>query len=182
LEFKNFYWLKEDLINFCKNNSIPYSGSKKDLTERICHFLKTGRILKQPVKSARTKTKYRIDITLNSRIPGNYRNDELHRTFFKKVIGKHFKFNVQFMNWVKDNSGKTYRDAINEWNHIYNEKKSGRKYEISPQFEYNQYMRDFFSANPDLSREQAIQCWKYKKSLPGSNKYEKKDLDTLKNI
>ena len=32
--------------------------------------------------------------------------------FFKKEIGEHFKFNVAFMNWMKGNSGKTYREAI----------------------------------------------------------------------
>lgn len=33
--------------------------------------------------------------------------------------------------------------------------------------------RDFFADNQGKSLEQAIKCWKYKKQLPGHNRYEK---------
>jgi hypothetical protein len=84
------------------------------------------------------------------------------------------------MEWVKQNSKKTYQEAVNEWLRIEKDKKSGKKQKISTQFEYNQYTRDFFNANPNRSRIDAINCWKYKKGLPGSNKYENSDLNTLK--
>ncbi len=80
---------------------------------------------------------------------------------------------------MKANFGKTYKEAVKEWNRIFEEKKAGKKYTISSQFEYNQYTRDFFKDNPDMKRSDAITCWKYKKSLSGSNKYEKKDLSIL---
>lgn len=83
------------------------------------------------------------------------------------------------MDWMKENVGKTYQDAVNEWDRIYRLKKTGKKYKISAQFEYNQYTRDFFKANPKLKREDAIICWKYKKSKPGVNKYEAEDLNIL---
>lgn len=117
---------------------------------------------------------------MDSKIPEGYKNDERHRAFFKSEIGEHFKFNVPFMNWMKVNSGKTYKEAISEWNRIISEKKDGKKTEISSQFQYNQYTRDFFNANPDAKRNDAIKCWKYKKSLPGHNKYEEEDLVTLR--
>ena len=53
--------------------------------------------------------------------------------------------------------------------------KGGRK-TIDRQFEYNTYIRDFFEHNPGRSLDEAIRCWKYKKSQPGSNKYEDSDL------
>ena len=53
---------------------------------------------------------------------------------------------------------------------------------IDKQFEYNTYIRDFFKCNKDKSLEQAIKCWKYKKSLKGYNKYEKTDLIVLSKI
>ena len=84
------------------------------------------------------------------------------------------------MNWMKENPGRSYREAIDQWNKIYLLKKKGLKWEISPQFEYNQYTRDFFKANPSASKDDAIKCWKYKKSLPGPNKYERKDLIALR--
>ena len=50
---------------------------------------------------------------------------------------------------------------------------------IDRQFEYNTYIRDFYAENTGKSLEDAIKCWKYKKSLPGHNRYEKSDLNIL---
>lgn len=51
--------------------------------------------------------------------------------------------------------------------------------EIDKQFEYNTYIRDFFADNSSKTLEDAIRCWKYKKRLPGHNRYEKSDLAAL---
>ena len=40
-------------------------------------------------------------------------------------------------------------------------------------------IKNFFKDNKDKSLEQAIKCWKYKKSLKGHNKYERDDLKAL---
>lgn len=177
--FKDYYWLKEELVEFCKELNIPKNGKKQVITARIYHYLKTGDILKEESQKSEVKPICNVMPTLDGKIPNGYRNDEVHRAFFKSVIGEHFKFNVPFMNWMKTNAGKTYEDAVNQWNLIYEEKKSGKKYEISSQFEYNQYTRDFFKHNPKSDRESAIRCWKYKKSLSGHNKYEDSDLSIL---
>ena len=42
-----------------------------------------------------------------------------------------------------------------------------------------QWIRDFFEENGDKSLEEAIKCWKYKKSLKGHNRYESSDLEAL---
>lgn len=178
-EFLNFYWLKQELFDFCKSCDIPASGSKKELTERIYHFLKSGAII-SPIKRGATKRAAQDSpLTLESTIPEGYKNDERHRAFFKSVIGEQFKFNVPFMNWMKSNHGKSYAEAVAEWKRIARDKKSGKKSEISAQFEYNQYTRDFFEANPGRSRAETVKCWNYKKSLPGHNRYEDGDLDIL---
>ena len=56
------------------------------------------------------------------------------------------------------------------------------KTKIDKQFEYNTYIRDFFEDNKDKNLDAAIACWKYKKSLPGHNRYEKEDLIALKKL
>jgi hypothetical protein len=180
--FRDYYWLKAELSAFCRNNQISPSGSKKEIQDRIEHYLKTGikpgkRNRKNALKS-RDKTEE--SISLEKQIQANYRNDKFHREFFKSIIGKRFKFNVPFMNWMKSNSNKTYQQAVDEWLRIEIEKKAGKKNKIAPQFEYNQYTRDFFSANPSKTRKDAIRCWKYKKSMPGTNTYEISDLAALK--
>ena len=62
---------------------------------------------------------------------------------------------------------------------ILEDKKKGRT-GIDKQFEYNTYIRDFFADNKGKSLEEAIKCWKYKKQLPGHNRYERTDLAAIK--
>lgn len=100
------------------------------------------------------------------------------QSVFKEHIGNGFSFNVAFQKWLKSNTGKTYADAITAYYRILEEKKSS-KTKIDKQFEYNTYIRDFFADNQGNSLDEAIKCRKYKKQLPGHNRYEKSDLDVL---
>ncbi|MDR0301275.1 MAG: SAP domain-containing protein [Treponema sp.] len=172
------YFLKNDLIELCKKNGLPASGSKENLLEYISNYIEN-----KPVKKIKTRQKIvnsDFELSLEIIIDKNYSNNEIHRAFFKEVIGKHFKFNVQFMKWMEKNKGKkTYKEAAAEYNKILSDKKSGSKTVIGKQFEYNQYTRDFFANNPKLSREDCIKCWNYKKKQIGKHKYEKDDLRVL---
>ena len=100
---------------------------------------------------------------------------EVHRAFFKRELGNSFTFKVAFQKWLKANTGKTYREAIA----IYPEIVAKKPQKIDAQFEYNTYIRDFFADNQGRSLQEAIVCWKYKKSLPGSNNYQSEDLSAL---
>lgn len=175
-EFLEYYYLKEELVEFCRENGLPTSGGKQDLTERIACFLDTGKI--KEVKTSRTAKQKISNITKDSIIESGFVCSELHRAFFKSEIGSSFSFNVAFQKWLKANSGKTYADAIEAYKIIKEEKKKG-KTDIAKQFEYNTYVRDFFEDNKDLSLDDVIKCWKYKKSLKGHNKYEREDLKAL---
>lgn len=174
--FKEFYYLKEELVNFCRNNHLQSTGSKAELTMRIIEFLDTGkRTLKAHHK---TKTNIPEMITLDTRIESNFVCSEKHRRFYKEHIGNHFTFNVSFQKWLKNNTGKTYQESIQAYERILEDKKNN-KTTIDKQFEYNTYIRDFFHDNKDKSLADAIQCWKYKKTLKGHNRYERKDLVAL---
>ena len=174
--FREYYYLKEELIDFCRKNDLQTTGGKLELTERIVNFLDTG------VKSYKThitkKTKIVDDITLDTLIEENFVCSEKHRAFYKKQIGNSFSFNVAFQKWLKNNAGKTYQSSIEAYYQILEDKKNN-KTTIDKQFEYNTYIREFFEDNKDKSLEQAIKCWKYKKSIKGHNKYEKDDLKIL---
>lgn len=174
--FRSYYYLKEELVEFCKNNNLPVSGGKEELTERIARFLDTGEVLKASTKK-RSAVKVSL-ITESTIIEPDIVCSEKHRAFFKQRIGKSFSFNVLFQKWLKENAGKTYSDAIDAYYRILEEKKKG-KTNIDKQFEYNTYIRDFFADNKDRSLEEAIKCWKYKKGLQGHNRYESSDLVAL---
>ena len=46
--FRSYYYLKEELAAFCRENHLPASGAKADLTERVARFLDTGEAEKAP--------------------------------------------------------------------------------------------------------------------------------------
>ena len=175
-EFLEYYFLKEELVCFCRENGLPASGGKAELTERIAYFLDTGKI--KAAKPVRTQKHKISTITRDSIIESDFVCSELHRAFFKREIGESFSFNVAFQKWLKSNAGKTYADAIAAYNEIKNTKKPEKK-DIDKQFEYNTYVRDFFDDNKGASLADAIKCWKYKKSIKGHNKYERTDLKAL---
>ncbi|MHC5375822.1 DUF6434 domain-containing protein [Enterococcus sp. LJL120] len=171
--FQNFYYLKEELVVFCKSQNIPTSGSKEILTERIFEYIKSGQIQESPKN--KKVTKIPIELTVDSIIEENIVCSEVHRRFFLKEIGSNFKFKVAFQKWLKNNSGKTYADAIS----IYPTISTIKPTKIDSQFEYNTYIRDFFLENKNQNLSNAIKCWNYKKGLPGHNRYEKEDLKVI---
>lgn len=182
-DFQDFYWLKKELTDFCRKLDIPTSGSKIEIAKRIEYFLTNGRV-KTIQKKSQPQSKFdwkNANLTLTTEITDNYKNSENVRCFFEKEIGKSFKFNVKFMNWMKANNGKTLADAIEAWKQIkQNQKQTTQPKEIAPQFEYNTYLRDFLADNPKSNRKIGIALWKIKKSKRGDNVYKKSDLKFLK--
>lgn len=173
--FIDFYWLKEELQAFCRENGISASGSKIEISDRIESFLRTGEIKKTIKKSkSNKKVEPQIDLSLDTVITENHRCSQDARAFFKTVIPK-FHFSTYIQNYFKNNVGKTYRDVVDAWYEEEERKKDpSYKKNIAPQFEYNQFIRDFFAdpKNQGKSREEAIEAWNKIKKLPGSNKYE----------
>ncbi len=182
-DFKDFYWYREELVNFCRVEGLAKVGSKLELAERIIQYLKTG---KKTVKSKGNRPSSRFDwgnekLSRDTIITDNYKNTENVRSFMVKEIGTQFRFNVKFMNWMKTAQDKTLGDAICRWQELNNEAKSNKsKKDIAPQFEYNTYIRDFMEDNPTIGREVAIACWKMRKAMRGNNKYRKSDLELLR--
>ena len=174
--FRSFYYLKQELMDFCRENGLPVSGGKPELTERIACFLDTEKV---PMPSTRKKTTgHAGTITEDTIIEAEIVYSEKLRAFFRERIGKSFSFNVPFQKWLKENAGKTYGDAIPAYYRVLEEKKR-KKTTIGRQFEYNTYIRDFFADNRGRNLTDAIVCWKYKKSRPGHHRYERADLMAL---
>ena len=115
-DFREYYYLKEELVQFCRENGLPTSGGKQELTERIAFFLDTGKVKK--AKTASSRKQNITVLTKESIIESGFVCSELHRAFFKKEIGDSFSFNVAFQKWLKSNAGKTYEDAIAAYKEI----------------------------------------------------------------
>ena len=95
---RRFYYLKRELADFCKENGLPTSGSKAELTDRIAYFLDTGNVLKS---SAERKTVVNIG-TLTEKMDGNiaaeYNEGKL------KII-------ISFLNRLQRKDGRTFSDT-----------------------------------------------------------------------
>jgi len=173
-DFKNYYWLKEELATFCKELGIPSYGPKLELTERIIMFLSTGVITKAPKKKG-SKAKQYDSLSLDTVIVLNHKCSQDIREFFIKEIGKQFHFSTYIQSFFKNNPGKTFQDVVKAW-YDEEERKKDPSFtkEISPQFEYNQFIRDFYQdpINKGKSRNDAIDAWNTVKNLPGDNKYK----------
>lgn len=171
--FKNYYWLKEELQSFCRENGISATGSKIEISDRIETFLQTGEIKKPIRKSKGTPKVPETELSLDTVITEDHRCSQHVRAFFKSVI-PNFHFSTYIQNYFKTNVGKTYQDVINAWHEEEARKRDpSYKKKIAPQFEYNQFIRDFFAdhKNKGRSRDDAIAAWNEIKKLPGSNKY-----------
>lgn len=178
-DFMEFYWLKNELVEFCRKEGLKASGSKLEITEQIKYYITTGsKNLTKPILKSKSKFDWKnTQLSIKTEITDNYTNTENVRLFFESQIGKQFKFNVKFMNWMKLNYGKKLGEAIEEWKSIEAEKKTRTQpKEIAPQFEYNKFMRDFLADNPNLERAIGIKLWKVKKSMRGDNIYDREDL------
>lgn len=84
-DFQNFYWLKAELQTFCREHGLPASGSKIEITERISHYLHTGKILKNSSsqKVSKASLSYK-ELSLQTIITNNHRCSEDVRAFSKK--------------------------------------------------------------------------------------------------
>jgi len=174
-DFTDFYWLKTELQQFCRENNMSPSGSKMELSKRIEVLLTTGdtqQITTRPKRRSSSKTQ--APLTLDTVIGENHRCSQKVRTFFKDAIHPTFHFSTYIQNYFKENVGKTYRDVVKAWHEEEKRKKQpSYQKEIAPQFEYNRFIRDFFNdpKNKGKSRDDAITAWKHLKLQPGSNQY-----------
>ncbi|MCK1984249.1 MULTISPECIES: DUF6434 domain-containing protein [Peribacillus] len=181
-DFLEFYWLKEELQNFCREEAMSASGSKIEITERIAYYLKTGHRLRvsrpssNPKRSPYYPTKSASTMSLNTVIEPGFKCTQEHREFFKSVIGTKFHFSVELQNFIKANAGKTYNDVVDHYYKIQEDKKNGRRTTISRQFEYNTFIRDYYDdpANNGKSLKEAISAWKEVRSQRGDNVYRPK--------
>lgn len=177
-DFKDYYWLKSELMKFCREIGISSSGGKIEIANKISEYLETGKITKKTTTKKPKLPKATKPITKETIIGIEYRTYKEKKEFLQSEIGNKFHFTTHLLDYFKKNTGKkTYADFINEWYKEQELRKDPNFVKvIAPQFEYNTYIRDFTKDNPKKSRNDAIKYWKIKKSKPGNNKYSKSDL------
>ncbi|TRX60803.1 cytoplasmic protein [Fulvivirga sp. M361] len=125
-EFNQWYWSKAEMEDICKQSGLPYSGSKFELRDRIMHALDhNGEVLPRE-RSKKTTSNFdwsKTALSIYTIITDNVSFGPNFRNFMKSKIGKKFTCHSDFMEWIKNNSGKTLGDAIAKWAELEERKK-----------------------------------------------------------
>jgi len=164
-DFRNYYWLKEELVEACRAWNLPAGGSKEDLFHRIEAYLNNDSLPPiVPRKKAVTMPK---TFTRQTVIGLNWRCTQELRFFFEQEIGARFHFNAIMRDVIQNGVGKTLQEAIDLW--VANPAPAARQTHIASQFEYNRHIRSFFEQHPGASLQEAIAAWTQIKSCGGRN-------------
>lgn len=165
--FRRAYWLKRDLLEFCRSERLSTVGGKLDLTERIAQYLESGRRedTRRPSPPQR-QGKIAGSLMLSTVIPEGCRCSQDVRAFFEQELGTGFHFNRVMREYLWNNPGRTLGDAAQTWR---TSREQGKvKREIEPQFEYNRFTRAFYEAHPNASRVEVIEAWKRERARRGT--------------
>lgn len=179
-EFLSFYYTKDELVDFCNLNGISKIGTKEEVQERICLFLKYG-VLQSDTPKLKAFTFSKFDWNneiLNDEtiITDNYKNTENVRKWFINKIGKRFRFNTKFMNIMKISAGITLHQASVLWLEIENLKKhSSCEKKIPRVFKYNRYVKAFLTDNPHLTLQDAVKSWNLNKKQQNGFEYKSRN-------
>lgn len=155
-EFRAWYWLKEDLIVFCRAIPLPYAGNKADIEAAIIAHLERRNAL--PLRAPRRATvRMPTTFVLNDVIGAGWTCNPALGAFFRTQLGNRFHFNKAMRDFIHNGAGRTLAEAMTCFEESV--KPGQPKRVIAPSLEYNQHTRAFFAANPGPTRQDAIAAW-----------------------
>jgi hypothetical protein len=153
-EFRSWYWLKSELVAFCRAAGLSPSGSKRELAERIDAQLGGRQRVRVP-RERRAAAAMPERFELSSEIGEGWRCSQALREFFREHVGASFHFNGALRDFIRTGAGRTLAEALAH----YESSRAAPTREIGEQFEYNRHTRAFFTANPGATRQQARDAW-----------------------
>ncbi|MEL6686108.1 MAG: DUF6434 domain-containing protein [Pseudomonadota bacterium] len=183
-DFERWYWPVEELKIFCDLLDVSKAGKKAILRARVAAALSGEPLPKTSSLKRSTVSSFNWAIEalyLHTTITDSITFGRNVRQFFKEEVGPSFVCHSDFMDWVKANPGQTLRDAVEAWK-ILEARKDDPNFrrDIAECNNYLRYLRDIRDDNPQMSHEQAKQCWDKKKIRPAENGFVVYSLDDLR--
>ncbi len=180
--FRQWYYLKAELVAFARTQRIKTTGGKFEIADRIAYFLDHGA---PPVEMKSTKrVQSRFDwhsatLTDQTIITDSYKNTQNMRRYMQKAIPA-FKFSLSFMAWMKANVGMTLADAVVQAKQLEADKKAGKKQPDQPHNQYNAYTRAYFEHVRDGTQDEVRQLWALRRKRPGPYVFDPQDMALLR--
>lgn len=182
-DLRQWYWTKTELQAHAKALNLRSVGAKFTILDRIAHFLDTAEVDWPGDIRVAPKSKFdwhAAPLSADTPLTDNYRNTQNVRRFFKSQLGDSFKFNIAFMEWMTENTGKTLGDAVLAYQALKSQTATpGTQTQIKPHNQFNQYCRDFRADNPGASMDTMRKFWALKRAQPsadGRHVYHRDDL------
>ena len=162
--FRDHYWLKAELMAFCRAAGLSASGGKMEVADRIEAFLRDGTRLVPAKRPARIGAMPGT-FTRATVIGEGWRCTQALRVFFEAETHPGFRFDAVARGFVHDGAGRTLGEAADAYMTA-----RGRKREIAPQLEYNRFTRAYAEAHPGASRSEVAAAWKRHRDTPVSKR------------
>lgn len=162
-EFIRWYWLKEELEAFARENNIRATGSKVVLTDRIGAAL-AGRKFVEPTPVRRTGGQQLSEPLLpTTLIPAGQRSSQIVRAWMLEQIGPGFHFDAAMREFFAQSDGtKTMQDAVDHFHGTRDQDIQS----IDGQFEYSRFTRTWHQENPEGSRDELLKAWRVYRDTP----------------
>jgi len=179
--FENGYWYATDLIEFGKTLGLPAAGRmrKNELESAITSYLSTGRLPKTIASKPLKKGIKDLDKGLTLDLPiANYTSNKLTKGFIRREAERKAP-------GVREKSGCWYR--LNRWREAHVAKgtvtygelidqyialNSLDRFERIPHPRYINFLADYFAAEKDASRKDALAAWKTLKKMNAPKTYK----------
>jgi hypothetical protein len=159
-QFRRWYWLKSELVAFCRAVRLSTVGTKPELAQRIEAYL-SGKPVPEAQKVSRRVGTMPTTFTPDTVIGEGWRCNQGLGVFFKSVCGPGFRFNAAVRQVIHEGKGRPLSEAIAAYKHSI--LPNSPKQPIIAQNQYNQHTRDFFVRYPNATRAQCIADWKRKR-------------------
>jgi hypothetical protein len=183
-DFRDFYWLKSELQQFCRAHGLSPAGAKQAIAARIEHFLQGDghAIHKEPSPNRpaseeaarRFNAATAADFSMQTRVPAGARCTQQVRRYFELHVDPRFRFTVTLQQYIRQHPDISFQQIADYWRHETERRKAGTfKPAIASQFEFNQFTRDFHAdpANKTATRADCLAAWKRVRQGRGEKKY-----------
>lgn len=143
--------------------------NKQEIIDKLVHFAVTGKELPSPeippISKAQEGKFYPLAPQTHM-LFGSYKNDLATRNFFKKLIGAHFHFTAQGIDWLRSRwlggHPPTYYEFAKEWQNEY-ERNLKQKRPPKQEWAYIRFTQTYMKQFPESSRREVTNAWKKKR-------------------
>lgn len=143
--------------------------NKKELIDRLVYYAKTGKELLPITIPKIAKARHGVSYPLSPTtlmLYGSYKNDLKTRQFFKQLIGDHFHFTAQGIDWLRERwiegNPPTYSLFAKEWEVEYQHNKKEKRLP-KQEWAYIRFVQEYLRTSPDASKKEVNIAWEIKR-------------------